>query len=394
MGPSADAAPHPPSPGRVTASRFRTLFAAAAALTVGVLAVFAYLLVHAQSEARHDVERRFRDRAAISAALTESLFSVSLSSTRMQASERFGGTTVSKARLDQQVAQGGSSYGRILDARGRVLAASTGAPAPPGALPVHVRQALRGQATLSDVLPGAGGVVEWAIPFQTRHGLRVQVTGIHLALLQNFLGGFLGRLPNSSRLVSAVVDRDATVVGSPSPSEKAGRRLANAKLVSALHDERSGSYGDRYFASAPIAGSPWRVVVDVSKDRLYSSVNGSRRNVPWVVFGLLAAAAIAGLFLLRRVAKTRGELARREINQRHAIQINDNVLQRLAVAKYAMEKGDESFTHDKLVETMREAQRLINQLLAEGDVEPGQLRRGESASLEPEPSEPSAPVER
>ena len=380
----------------MTSGRFRTLFVAAAALTVGVLAVFAYLLLHAQSQARHDVERRFRDRAAISAAVTESLFGVSLASGASQASERFGGATVSQARLERLVAQGGSAYGRILDARGRVLVATKGAPATTGALPFHVRQALQGRATLSDVLPGAGGVVEWAIPFPTSHGRRVEVTGIRLALLQSFLGGFLGRLPRSNRLVSAVIDRDGTVIGSPSPSERSGRKLASAALVRSLRDRESGGYGDRYFASAAIAGSPWRVVLDVSKGRLYSSVNGSRRNVPWIVFGVLAVAAIAGLFLLRRVARARGELERREINQRHAIQINDNVLQRLAVAKYAMEKGDESFTHEKLVETMREAQRLINSLLAEGEVEPGQLRRGESASVEPEPEpdESSAPVER
>ena len=381
----------------MTTGRFRTLFAAAAALTVAVLAVFAYLLAHAQSQARHDSERRFRDRALISAAVTESLFRVALASTSMQAAESFGGATVSKARLDQFVAQGGSAYARILDSRGRVLAASTGAPAAPPALAVHVRRALGGHAALSDLLPGpGGGVVEWAIPFQTRNGLRVEVAGIREAILQAFLGGFLGRLPNSSRFVAAVVDRDGTVIGSPSPSEKAGRRLTSTKLLEVIRDGQWGPYGDRYFAAAAIAGSPWRVVLDIGKSRLYASVNGSRRNIPWIVFGLLAAASIAGLFLLTRVATARGELARREINQRHAIQINDNVLQRLAVAKYAMEKGDESFTHEKLVETMREAQRLINQLLSEGDVEPGQLRRGESASIEPapEPDESSAPVER
>ena len=43
---------------------------------------------------------------------------------------------------------------------------------------------------------------------------------------------------------------------------------------------------------------------------------------------------------------------------------------------------------------MREAQRLINQLLSEGDVQPGQLRRGDSASMAPQPDESSAPVER
>ena len=107
-----------------------------------------------------------------------------------------------------------------------------------------------------------------------------------------------------------------------------------------------------------------------SRDHLYASVNGSRRTVPWLVFGVLALALAVGLVLLRRVATTTSVLERQQLNQRHAMQINDNVLQRLTLAKYAMERGDE-VSRDRLVETMREAQDLINQLLGEGEVTPG-----------------------
>ena len=89
---------------------------------------------------------------------------------------------------------------------------------------------------------------------------------------------------------------------------------------------------------------------------------------------------MAGVFLLRRVAVTTAEIERREINQQHAVEINDNILQRIALSYYAMENGNEDLAREKLSESLREAQRLVNRLLGKETVEPGSLRRRERAS--------------
>jgi hypothetical protein len=51
------------------------------------------------------------------------------------------------------------------------------------------------------------------------------------------------------------------------------------------------------------------------------------------------------------------------------------VIQRLAVVKFALERGQSAATEEKLTEALREAQRLVNQLLGEEAATPGSLRR-------------------
>jgi hypothetical protein len=351
-------------------------------MAIVVLVVLGYLIADSQSKARTDLQKRFRDRAVVSAALTNAIFASAASSGQGDAADRFGGRRVSQAALEGVARRGNLVYARILDARGEVLAATSSAPpVTPGAAPERwvARAAKTSTSQLSDVIPNRGkaGVLEWALPFRTPQGLRIEVSGINERLIAGFLAGFLRQLPNfATGANSSVVDSNGLVVGSPVRGAVAGGPLGDRALLAALRSKPEGDYGSgRYFTSAPVAGSPWKVVLSSTRHDLYASVNGSRRTVQWLVFAVLGVALLAGLILLRRVATATSRLERQELNQRHAMQINDNVLQRLTLAKYAMERGDDAVSRDRLVETMREAQDLINQLLGEGEVEPGALRR-------------------
>ena len=369
----------------MTGGRLRTLSVVASAMAIVVLVVLGYLIADSQSKARHDLEKRFRDRAAVSAALTQAIFSTAATSAQSDAADRLGGRQVAPATLEGVARRGNLLYARVLDARGKVLAATSKAPpvtvgSPPSPWVAKARRTFSAQ--LSDVIAGLGraGAIEWAIPFRGPNGPRVQVSGIDERLIAGFLAGFLRRLPNFALGAnSSVVDSHGRVIGSPIRGSHPGARLPDAALVTALRTRSEGGYhsggDDRFFTSALVPGSTWRVVLSSTRDHLYASVNGSRRTIPWLVFGVLGVALIAGLVLLRRVATATSRLERQEINQRHAMQINDNVLQRLTLAKYAMERGDDTVSRDRLVETMREAQDLINQLLGEGEVQPGALRR-------------------
>jgi hypothetical protein len=372
----------------MTGGRLRTLSVVASAMAVIVLVVLGYLIADSQSKARHDLERRFRDRAAVSAALTQAIFATAATSAQGDAADRLGGRRVSEAALEATARRGNLLYARVLDAHGKVLAATRSAPplAPGAAAAPWVARARRTfTAQLSDVIPGRGkgGALEWAIPFRGPTGPRMQVSGIDERLVSGFLAGFLRRLPNFALgASSSVLDSHGRIVGSPTRGTRPGGRLPDAALLTALRKRPEGGYrsdGGRFFTSALVPGSSWRVVLSSSRDHLYASVNGTRRTVPWLVFGTLAIALAAGLVLLRRVATATSVLERQELNQRHAMQINDNVLQRLTLAKYAMERGDDVVSRDRLVETMREAQDLINQLLGEGEVRPGALRRDPGA---------------
>jgi hypothetical protein len=198
-------------------------------------------------------------------------------------------------------------------------------------------------------------------------------------------------VPNVAAARSYVVDANGNVVGSPGADARAGAPLPDRQLAAAVAEHRQGSYdGDRYFASAGIGGSPWRVVLSTSKSKLYASVNGSQRTVPWLIFAAFALVAAAGLFLFRRVLVATSELQRAELSRLHAIEINDNVVQRLVVAKYALDRGTTEVSQEKLAETLREAQQLVTSLLEEKDIGPGVLRRDVAAPTD-QPPEPRIP---
>ena len=113
---------------------------------------------------------------------------------------------------------------------------------------------------------------------------------------------------------------------------------------------------------------------------LYAEANGVRRTVPWIVFALLALTSIAGLILLRRATRASADIARREASRRYALEINDNVIQRLTVAKLALETGHEEVGLERITETLLEAQRLVSELIGDRPVESGDLRRKEKVT--------------
>ena len=348
------------------------------ALLVVVLGVLAYLIASSQSQAHKDLQRRFRDRSKISAAVAESVFASLGSGT---AAPALTPMKIDPAALDKLATQGKNPYIVVRDANGKVIAASSKAPASAtGALDPELRAALKTRKSLfSSVVPGskpATSVVLWGIPFKAVDGSkRLEVIPVPVPAMSKFLGAFLGQLPNASSATAAVLDRNGRVVGSPDKGVVAGATYRDSALVAANRKQSAGDIGDRYFASTPVQGSTWKIAIAAGNDKLYSSINGSRRTVPWLILIVLAIVGLAGLLALRRAAKAQAEVQRRAISRRAALEINDNVIQRLAVVKFALERGQEASTEAKLAEALQEAQKLVNQLLGEEGAEAGSLRR-------------------
>jgi hypothetical protein len=198
-------------------------------------------------------------------------------------------------------------------------------------------------------------------------------------------------LPNVADAKSYVIDRSYKVIATPGQKSRPGVALPDGDLTKALGGGSSGSYdGDRYFASSPIHGTPWRIVLSAAKKDLYSSVE---TTVPWLIFAAFVLVSLVGTVLLWRVLISNAELQRADLSRRHALEINDNVVQRLVLAKYALDRGATETSQQKLAETLRETQQLVTSLLEEREIAPGALRREAPAETEGRPEPAPLPQE-
>ena len=246
------------------------------AILLVVLGAFAYLLIDSQAKVQKESQKRFHSRAVISAALTESIFSSAGEQGRRDAARMYGGRTVSKAALAKQVKQSKQKYLLVVDGKGKLLAASPGTP--PAALadlqhkPIQITQALKGQPYLSDVIsrPNQPDTIEWALPFKTRHGVRVIVSAGRARPFTKFLAAYLARARESATMKAYVVQSDDKVIASAGTK---GPTPLGDGLAEAFRHGTQGTYGhnaaESYFASTPVAGSGWRVVLSEPTSALY-----------------------------------------------------------------------------------------------------------------------------
>lgn len=88
----------------------------------------------------------------------------------------------------------------------------------------------------------------------------------------------------------------------------------------------------------------------------------------------------------RRAAEdARAQIREAELRRRQALQLNDDVVQGLVVAKMALETDDQAKTAEALEETLSRAQGIVSSLLSSlrgESLEPGDLLRG------PQPAQP------
>ena len=365
-------------------NRLRALTIGGALLAGLVLGVLAYLLADAQSQDKDEVEQRFRQVAQVSANVTNGIFDASFQGTQTQAAEDFSGPIDAQALAEFQ-AQGQSRYVAVYTEKGRRLGATPGTPAPGPAVDT-ARET--GKPRLSDVMgTGEEATIEFAVPYETPSGRRIFVTGSPTKPFSDFLAASLGNLPTEfSDAETAMIDSNGVVLGGHNLSSQPGQTLDKPDLLESLQSEEYGDYGDdRYFASAPITSSPFKIVLDSSKSDLYDNLSGTALS--WTIFAAFALALLGGLFMLRRALLAGAELERRELNERHAVEINDNIIQGLALAKYKLEAGQGEASATQVSETLREAQRLVSNLLGDAEIQAGQLRREVAAeTTRPEPA--------
>jgi hypothetical protein len=108
-------------------------------------------------------------------------------------------------------------------------------------------------------------------------------------------------------------------------------------------------------------------------------------NAVWDVFG-----AAVGLYYLSlrgayaSVLRGAALFEYMKVRERQAAEINDSIVQGLAIAKYALDEGKDEQTRVAIESSLQQAKTLISELLegqAHGKVKPGDLRRSAPAHL-------------
>jgi hypothetical protein len=119
-----------------------------------------------------------------------------------------------------------------------------------------------------------------------------------------------------------------------------------------------------------------------------------------IVFDALTAAAGIYYLSLRRSSRTASRRAQMfddlKVRERQALEINDNIVQGLTVAKYAMTIGADDHSKQAIEDTLTRARAIITDLLGEPgsaiELGPGDLRRVEPAAVGDKKIPPTPPV--
>ncbi len=298
----------------MTSSRPRAVLVVATLVLVGGLVALAQALLGSQQQAREDVERRFADRAAVTASLTESIFSSSAVGAQADHERRFGGRRVDPRALEELRRESRIAYAVVLDGGARVIATAGEVPAGTAARlerrPAHVQAVLGGRPfALTDVRDrgqGATPVVEYASTFDAPVARRVLIQAFDPRIIAPLLGGYLGRLPGQDASSAYVLDSAGIVVGAPDGRGRPGRVVDVPGLARALR-RAHGTLGTfdsagtaRTFVSRPVPDTSWPVVLTARDRDLYASVSGAERWIPWVILGALAVTGALAILLLRR----------------------------------------------------------------------------------------------
>jgi signal transduction histidine kinase len=327
-------------------TRYRRVFGRRAGLLVAFVVLLLvlvggllYVVLHFQAESRTQSRERFAQQAELTAEFTGSLLTTSATSAEATASKTYGAAHIDSAALTGVAKRGGLSYLVILDSHGQRIAASAGAPAdaaPPGAS--YVRHALAGHAWFSDLAGnGPTATIAWAQPFTTRFGRRVQVEGFPVSVLGTLLNAFLHQSNRST--VEFLVDGNQRILAASSKTAVIGARPKSPGLAEQLRTRTGGQYettagADRYFASAPVAGSSWRAATATDVGNVYPALAGSESWILYLVLAAFALVSATSVFFFRR-ALMQGDVVQRANDELTALNstLEAKVAERTAAAE-------------------------------------------------------------
>ena len=266
------------------------------------------MIARSQADRRETIEQRFDARQSSAARFIEAYVAQVLRHERRLATQALAGD-LAPGQLEAITAQQQFQASVLLDSAGRLIDVAPSDPSligtPMGPRYTHLRLALTGVPTVSDVVPSAARadpVIGFAIPFDAPDGRRVFSGAYAIAdtPLQPFITGALtsfrtGRVylvDSTAKLIATdrtqqiglplrqvdaqLADHLSAAGGSGSPASG----FLEAQSNTAEGDDGGGV--QRYVVGGAVEGTPWRLVLVLDTSELYRSLTVSQTWMPWV----------------------------------------------------------------------------------------------------------------
>jgi diguanylate cyclase (GGDEF)-like protein len=309
--------PQPPFTHVAGVARRRLIALVAWALLIAASCV---AVAHVQAQTRRGVDQRFALRASIASRFVTTYLTDLVARQTSQAKRHLSSRVVPDDEFERTVRDAGFGAAVLLDSRGRVLRVAPSKPALLGenltARYDHLRTALRGRAAVSQVVPSAARglpVVGVAVPFATRYGRRVYSGAYNVS--RTPVGAYLRNAIATPQSRVFLLDPKDVVIASSGTTQPNVTFLRDVDpvLARALGHATQGAYirhgASQRFATERVAGTPWRVLIVVPAARLYVTIGGATRWVPWLALGAFAVMSLIAVLLFVRHAADRLRLA-------------------------------------------------------------------------------------
>ena len=331
---------------------------------LALIAAGTWLLAASQANSRKAMEARLQTRVQYAANFVSIYTNDLLASQRAQALSWFATPVVTQSTVDRDTAALGLRVGVVLDERGRVIRATSGAP---GSL---VGMLSSRYAKLAGVfsMPDASGVaisnidgapvLSFGVAYQTPAGRRV-FAGAY-AMSESALPAVLGGVLSSPGWQAYLVDLHGGLLtgvtsGGPQPRTLAA---ADPRLAAADRRAPTGSYnsaaGKQFYVTASVRGTAWRIVLRDPEAQLFTFLNGAGRWLAWLAIVGLAVAGLAIIILITRLRGRREQLTllNTELTRLAAIDPLTGLRNRRAIDEYLHDALSAARRHDQALSVL------------------------------------------
>jgi diguanylate cyclase (GGDEF)-like protein len=296
--------------------RRTSLMLAALALSVA-LAAMSVGVVLSRNASKDQIRTNLKARGTSSAGFL-SAFIAQQAARESKAGERFlADRKASDSEFRMVVSSLGSETAVLLDQSGRLLDV---APADRAILDseiaphyAHLTKAVAGHVAVSGVVRSAAKrepVVAVAVPYSTSHGRRVLSVAYPVA--SSVLSIFVEHASTLKPHQVMLVDAGRIIASSPSTHARtlaeANPALAHASAQTSAGQVSIAGVRSTFVVSA-VPGTPWHLVMASPNYKMFASISGWAKWLPWIVVALVAVLGLAVLSLLLRSNVERARLA-------------------------------------------------------------------------------------